>query len=159
MTVPIRSPARSPVQRLSPGRPLLLSGIADGAEGLVLADLARAIAAGTAAPAISLAVICRDGARMAMLARALAFFAPDIEVLEFPAWDCLPYDRVSPHAGVVAQRMAVLARLAPPPYPPPLAGVGREGDAPARPHGRPPPLARVSWKDRMPLRKRRKEGT
>ena len=34
-----------------------------------------------------------------MLSRALGFFAPDIEVLEFPAWDCLPYDRVSPHAG------------------------------------------------------------
>jgi transcription-repair coupling factor (superfamily II helicase) len=112
VTAPIRSPARSPAQRLAPGRPLLLSGIADGAEGLVLADLARAIAAGATAPAISLAVICRDGARLAMLSRALAFFAPDIEVLEFPAWDCLPYDRVSPHAGVVAQRMAVLARLA-----------------------------------------------
>ena len=49
---------------------------------------------------------------MATLARALAFFAPDIEVLEFPAWDCLPYDRVSPHAAVVAQRMMTLARLA-----------------------------------------------
>ena len=57
-------------------------------------------------------MICRDGPRMATLARALAFFAPDIEVLEFPAWDCLPYDRVSPHAAVVAQRMTVLARLA-----------------------------------------------
>ena len=49
---------------------------------------------------------------MATLARALTFFAPDIEVLEFPAWDCLPYDRVSPHAAVVAQRMMTLARLA-----------------------------------------------
>ncbi len=112
MTTHVRSPARSPAQRLAPGRPLLLSGVADGAEGLVLADLARAIAAGPAAPAISLAVICRDGSRMATLARSLAFFAPDIEVLEFPAWDCLPYDRVSPHAGVVAQRMMTLARLA-----------------------------------------------
>jgi len=100
------------VQRLAPGRPLLLSGIADGAEGLVLADLARSIAAGVTAPAISLAVICRDGSRMAMLARSLGFFAPDIEVLEFPAWDCLPYDRVSPHGGVAAQRMMALARLA-----------------------------------------------
>jgi transcription-repair coupling factor (superfamily II helicase) len=100
------------VQRLAPGRPLLLSGIADGAEGLVLADLARSIAAGVRAPAISLAVICRDGSRMAMLARSLGFFAPDIEVLEFPAWDCLPYDRVSPHGGVAAQRMMALARLA-----------------------------------------------
>ena len=49
---------------------------------------------------------------MAALARALAFFAPDIEVLQFPAWDCQPYDRVSPHAGIVAQRMTALSRLA-----------------------------------------------
>jgi transcription-repair coupling factor (superfamily II helicase) len=49
---------------------------------------------------------------MAMLSRALNFFAPDIEVLEFPAWDCLPYDRVSPHPAVVAQRTMTLARLA-----------------------------------------------
>ena len=77
-----------------------------------LADLARAIASGAKPPAISLAVVCRDGPRMATLSRALAFFAPDIEVLEFPAWDCLPYDRVSPHAAVVAARMMTLARLA-----------------------------------------------
>ena len=115
MTASLRSPALSPARRLHRGRPLLLAGIADGAEGLVLADLARTIAAGAAgaaAPAISLAVICRDGTRMAMLSRALGFFAPDIETIEFPAWDCLPYDRVSPHADVVAQRMAALARLA-----------------------------------------------
>ncbi|MFZ1920347.1 MAG: transcription-repair coupling factor, partial [Xanthobacteraceae bacterium] len=104
--------AHSPAQRLTAGRPLTLAGVADGAEGLVLADLARAIAAGAKPPAISLAVVCRDAARMAMLHRALAFFAPDIEVLEFPAWDCLPYDRVSPHAAVVAARMMTLARLA-----------------------------------------------
>ena len=112
MTASLRSSAPSPARRLHRGRPLLLAGIADGAEGLVLADLARTIAAGAAAPAISLAVICRDGTRMAMLSRALGFFAPDIETIEFPAWDCLPYDRVSPHADVVAQRMAALARLA-----------------------------------------------
>ena len=103
---------KSPAERLTPGRVLTLAGIADGAEGLVLADLARAIASGAKPPAISLAVVCRDGPRMATLARALTFFAPDIEVLEFPAWDCLPYDRVSPHAAVVAQRMMTLARLA-----------------------------------------------
>ena len=107
---------KSPAERLKPGRPVTFAGIADGAEGLVVADLARAVAAGAKAgtkpPAISVAVVCRDGARMAMLTRGLGFFAPDIEVLEFPAWDCLPYDRVSPHGGVVAQRMMTLARLA-----------------------------------------------
>src|SRR5262245_60233109 len=104
--------ARSPAEQLASGRPLTLSGVADGAEGLILADLARAIAARKDAPATSLLAICRDGPRMAQLARALAFFAPDIDLLEFPAWDCQPYDRVSPHAGIVAQRMTALSRLA-----------------------------------------------
>ncbi len=103
---------QSPAQRLAAGRPLTLAGVADGAEGLVLADLAGAVAAGAKPPAVSIAVVCRDGSRMAALSRALGFFAPDIEVLEFPAWDCLPYDRVSPHAAIVAQRMMTLARLA-----------------------------------------------
>src|SRR5919197_4010211 len=104
--------ARSPADMLEPGRPVTVTGVADGAEGLVCADLARAVAAQRHAPAASLLVICRDGPRMATLARALSFFAPDLAVLEFPAWDCLPYDRVSPHAGAVAQRMTALSRLA-----------------------------------------------
>src|SRR5579871_6743537 len=103
---------RSPAELLSPDRPLTLAGVADGAQGLVVGDLARAIAARAKAPATSVLVICRDGGRMAALSRALGFFSPDIAVLEFPAWDCLPYDRASPHAGILAQRMTALARLA-----------------------------------------------
>ncbi|MFZ5618033.1 MAG: transcription-repair coupling factor, partial [Pseudomonadota bacterium] len=48
----------------------------------------------------------------AEMARALQFFAPETPRLEFPAWDCLPYDRVSPSAAVVAARMAALSVLA-----------------------------------------------
>ena len=103
--------ARTPAELLVPGRPLTLAGVADGAEGLVVSDLARAVAARADAPATSLVVVCRDGPRMAALARALGFFAPDLVVEQFPAWDCLPYDRVSPHAGFVAQRMTALSRL------------------------------------------------
>src|ERR1044071_1999379 len=102
---------KSPAELLAPGRAVTLSGVADGAEGLIVADLARAVAARPNAPATSLLVVCRDGPRMAQLARALSFFAPEIEINEFPAWDCLPYDRVSPHTGVVAQRMTALSRL------------------------------------------------
>ncbi|MBA2402030.1 MAG: DEAD/DEAH box helicase, partial [Bradyrhizobium sp.] len=36
---------------------------------------------------------------------------PDLPVMQFPAWDCQPYDRVSPHGGVLAQRLTTLARL------------------------------------------------
>jgi transcription-repair coupling factor (superfamily II helicase) len=107
------SPAtKSPAALLHAGKPLTLSQVADGAEGLLLADLARAVAARDKAPAISLAIVCRDGQRMAQLSRALAFFGPDILTMEFPAWDCLPYDRVSPNASVVAHRMTALSRLA-----------------------------------------------
>ncbi len=53
--------------------------------------------------------IARDDARMARLAEALAFFAPDIELLSIPAWDCLPYDRVSPSRQTQSLRAASLA--------------------------------------------------
>src|SRR3569833_3779686 len=82
-----------------------------GAEALMTAVLARAVAARPKPPAVSLAVVCRDGARLQHLARALDFFAPDLPVMQFPAWDCQPYDRVSPHGGILAQRVTTLARL------------------------------------------------
>ncbi|MFP5295843.1 MAG: transcription-repair coupling factor, partial [Alphaproteobacteria bacterium] len=56
--------------------------------------------------------VARDFARMGEFLQAFRFFAGDIEVLEFPAWDCLPYDRLSPTSGVSAQRMAALTALA-----------------------------------------------
>jgi transcription-repair coupling factor (superfamily II helicase) len=55
--------------------------------------------------------VARDDARMARLAEALAFFSPQIDLLRFPAWDCLPYDRVSPNPQIVSERIATLARL------------------------------------------------
>ncbi|MEM6386762.1 MAG: transcription-repair coupling factor [Pseudomonadota bacterium] len=60
------------------------------------------------------AVVChvaRDDKRMRAMQEALAFFAPDLPVITFPGWDCLPYDRVSPNADISATRMATLAGL------------------------------------------------
>jgi transcription-repair coupling factor (superfamily II helicase) len=55
--------------------------------------------------------VARDDKRMAAMQAALRFFAPEMPVLVFPSWDCLPYDRVSPNADISAQRMATLAAL------------------------------------------------
>ena len=55
--------------------------------------------------------VARDDARMARLGEALAFVMPEAEILRFPAWDCLPYDRVSPNPALVSERIATLARL------------------------------------------------
>src|SRR5277367_6561616 len=81
---------------------------------------------------------------MARFTAALAFFHPEIQALTFPAWDCLPYDRVSPNAELVSRRIDTLTRLAaqphtnpprqrregPHPNPPSHAGEGREGAQP-----------------------------
>ena len=37
--------------------------------------------------------------------------APEVPVLDLPAWDCLPYDRVSPNPEILARRMSTLAAL------------------------------------------------
>lgn len=55
--------------------------------------------------------VARDDKRMAAMAAALAVTAPQIPVLRFPGWDCLPYDRSSPNAEISATRMATLAAL------------------------------------------------
>ncbi|MFD1196082.1 transcription-repair coupling factor [Seohaeicola saemankumensis] len=70
---------------------------------LVLKEIER-----RAAPVLHVA---RDDKRMAAMQAALRFFAPDMPVITFPAWDCLPYDRVSPNADISAARMATLAGL------------------------------------------------
>ena len=85
-----------------------LSAVPDGLTGKTLGDVLAATGGSR------LVFVARDGQRLAEVQRELAFFAPTVEVLEFPAWDCLPYDRVSPHVAIVARRMATLARLAQP---------------------------------------------
>ena len=88
-----------------PGR-TLLAGAPDGVDALMVAEIARMAENG------DMLVVARDDGRMARLSEALGFFAPDVETLEFPGWDCVPYDRVSPHVDVVARRIDTLAKLA-----------------------------------------------
>jgi transcription-repair coupling factor (superfamily II helicase) len=84
---------------------LELAGTPEGFDALVAGDLLRRRGG------VGL-FVARDFQRANALIEALGFFAPDVEVLRLPAWDCLPYDRVSPSAGVAAERMAALTRLA-----------------------------------------------
>jgi len=83
--------------------PLTIGNVPSGVEALLLADMARG---GT-----SVAYVVSDGHRVADLEQILGFVAPDIPVLTLPAWDCLPYDRVSPSADTSARRLAALSGL------------------------------------------------
>ncbi|MBY0512236.1 MAG: transcription-repair coupling factor [Rhodospirillaceae bacterium] len=87
----------------------VLHGVPEGYDALVLADRARA------ALRDSTLHVARDELRLTALADAVAFFAPEVEIITVPAWDCLPYDRVSPNAEVMARRIDALTRLTEPP--------------------------------------------
>jgi transcription-repair coupling factor (superfamily II helicase) len=98
--------------KINKGGPVTLASVADGFDAFCVADLARALGnSGVIRPA-ALIHVARDGQRARAFREALSFAAPDIEVLDFPAWDCQPYDRVSPDAAISARRIVVLARLA-----------------------------------------------
>lgn len=56
--------------------------------------------------------VARDEQRLRATLRALKFFSGTAKTLSLPAWDCLPYDRVSPNTTISARRMNSLARLA-----------------------------------------------
>jgi transcription-repair coupling factor (superfamily II helicase) len=86
------------------GKRVELAGVPPGLEARLLAE---AIGEGR-----SVVHVARDAPRAAQVLEALAFFAPGLDVLDFPAWDCLPYDRVSPAAEVISRRIHALARLA-----------------------------------------------
>jgi transcription-repair coupling factor (superfamily II helicase) len=87
------------------------ASVPEGADAFLLAGLAAAPGEATGAlrPVLHIA---RDDQRMHALRGALGFFAPDAEILSYPAWDCVPYDRVAPDAELISRRIATLARIA-----------------------------------------------
>ena len=89
---------------LSADAPLTLTSLPRGSLPLVMADLARA----SRARAVFIAA---DDSAMRAMAEAARFFAPELDVIEFPAWDCLPYDRASPALSISAARLSALHRL------------------------------------------------
>ncbi|MGH6719392.1 MAG: DEAD/DEAH box helicase, partial [Alphaproteobacteria bacterium] len=87
---------------------VLVGGAPEGYDALVIAGLARH------AGRRDILFVARDEARMTRTAESLAFFGVAGPVITLPAWDCLPYDRVSPNPAVVSRRIEAMARLAEP---------------------------------------------
>ncbi|OCJ06139.1 transcription-repair coupling factor [Agrobacterium sp. 13-626] len=88
---------------LAASEPLTVGHVPAGMEPFLLAELAR-----TGEP---VAYVMSDGQHMADVEQMLRFLAPEIPVLTLPAWDCLPYDRVSPSSDTSARRLAALSGL------------------------------------------------
>ncbi len=85
-----------------PGR-TYISGAPEGLDARIVGD--------EASQGHDIIFVARDDVGLARFAQNILFFAPEIECLQFPAWDCLPYDRVSPRNDIVSTRIDTLCRL------------------------------------------------
>ena len=81
-----------------------LSGVAKDAEAFAIYDLLEKTKK-------DVLCILSDGTSLKQVYDTLKFIAPEIELLTFPAWDTVPYDRVSPNAAVLSKRIETLAKL------------------------------------------------
>ncbi len=88
-------------------RAFRVGGAPPGHDATVLLDLVRR----ARGPVL---FVARHDRRLAEMSEALTFRAPELPLLEFPAWDCQPYDRISPHPEISARRSAALTALGEP---------------------------------------------
>ncbi len=92
---------------LSEGPPTVIGNVASGQEAQILSQLFAEMQ-----DTKGVLHICTNPQQLISIADTIGFFAPWLEVLTFPAWDCLPYDRVSPSSYVIAERIEALSRIA-----------------------------------------------
>ena len=83
----------------------VISGAPEGSDAFAIAELLAE------KPQQNLVYVARDDVRMTAMAEALTFFSLNERILQFPAWDCLPYDRISPKSEVIARRLRTLMDL------------------------------------------------
>ena len=82
-----------------------IASVPEGYDAFVLSSLAQQIKK-------DILYIVSGGVELAKTADLLEYIAPEIEVLRFPAWDTVPYDRVSPNVNIISQRVDTLSALA-----------------------------------------------
>jgi transcription-repair coupling factor (superfamily II helicase) len=92
---------------------------APGARPLVVAGLAAPAPRGAGRTVL---LVTATGRESEDLANALRCYLPPDRVAEFPAWETLPHERLSPRSDTVGRRLGVLRRLAHPRHDDPVAG-------------------------------------
>jgi len=85
--------------------------VPDGMQPLVLARLVEERLKAAPDAAVATVFVARDGRRLQRMEDVLRAMLPGHTILTLPAWDCLPYDRVSPNGVTIASRMTTLSAL------------------------------------------------
>lgn len=81
-----------------------VSAVAEGYDAFLLRDLLYSSKQ-------DILYIVSDGVSLERVSDLLGNISPETEVLKFPAWDTVPYDRISPNPNIMAERVATLGAL------------------------------------------------
>ena len=84
----------------------VLTKIPQDAQGFLTCEIAKNFSDS------DIVFIAKNDAEMDVINKQIHYFKPDAKILNFHAWDCLPYDRVSPKPAISANRVKTLYRLA-----------------------------------------------
>ncbi|MBI3570503.1 MAG: transcription-repair coupling factor, partial [Gammaproteobacteria bacterium] len=93
-----------PILPTEPGGRLSWRGLAGSGRGLAIASAATTHGG-------PLLVITASSFSAQRLEDEIRFYAPELPILPFPDWECLPYDVFSPHQDIISQRLETLHRL------------------------------------------------
>ncbi len=83
-----------------------VTNVASGQDGLLLAQICNSQHVGR-----GLVHVCSNPQQLTEIMDSLTFFAPWLDTVNLQAWDCLPYDRVSPSSATIASRIEALSRI------------------------------------------------
>jgi transcription-repair coupling factor (superfamily II helicase) len=86
--------------------------VPDGMQPVVLARFVEERLKAEPDAKVAAVFVARDGRRLQRMDDVLRAMMPGHTILTLPAWDCLPYDRVSPNGVTIAARMTTLSALA-----------------------------------------------
>ena len=99
------------LDKINKDMPSLFANMAEGANPLFVANLIGELKARKVGHK-SIIYVARDDVRAHVMADDIKFFAPDVDVIAFPSWDSVPYDRVSPNPSIIGRRIDALSYLA-----------------------------------------------
>ncbi len=107
--------------------PGLTRALGDPSARIAVVEVARPMAIAALAQLSGrrpLVVACPTGASAGQLFDDLTQFMPEGDVVHFPAWETLPFERVSPSVETMGQRLEVLWRLRNPDHTPAIVVAG-----------------------------------
>jgi len=89
----------------------IYANVPSGMQAIELANFAQTRIKSAPDAKVALVYVARDGDRLLNMGKILKQLMPSHPIIIFPAWDCLPYDRVSPNIISIGTRMSALSAL------------------------------------------------